>query len=232
MDGCGARVLPQALCPATARCRVRGTRWAGLSTCWPSLLEPRCPRGGRATWAGVLLLAQPPRRSRACPPSACRCSVETPPPGGQTERATLRLRAPQAGHGGAALATGGEEVISCTGSPAAEGSLHSKGSSKWLQLYDRTLSSCTCGPLIKRVLQSGSMGSSYVTEQKGRSTSKHFLKEPAHWGAWALATEDGGDCSVTSFIDNVKGCYTEWVFVPFMHSLHVLLLLCKRFYTL
>ena len=53
---------------------------------------------------------------RSCPTRLCRtegsaqCSVETPlAPGGQTERATLRLGPPE--YSGAGLATGGEEVI-------------------------------------------------------------------------------------------------------------------------
>ena len=78
-------------------------------TCWSSLLESRCPRGGGVAWASVLLLAQLLRRSRACPLSDVQVLSRDPRPDGQTERATLRLG--PAEYSGAGLATGGEQII-------------------------------------------------------------------------------------------------------------------------
>ena len=49
------RDLPQALCPVTAQVQdSEDSLGLVCLTCRSSLLEPRCPRGGGVTWAGVL----------------------------------------------------------------------------------------------------------------------------------------------------------------------------------
>ena len=82
MDGCGARDLPLALCPATARCRIPRTRWG-----WS--IDPLVLSSGAAVPPGRRgSLGRRPRCWRNRLGGAMhvrsltyRCSIETPSPG-------------------------------------------------------------------------------------------------------------------------------------------------------
>ncbi|ESU40556.1 Hypothetical protein GSB_155023, partial [Giardia duodenalis] len=80
--GRGARDLPQALCPATARCRIPRTRW-GWSIGLPALSSgvTLLLRGGGVAWASVLVVSAA-ASEEPCVSALCVqvLGFETPPP--------------------------------------------------------------------------------------------------------------------------------------------------------